>query len=123
MSEKYAICAPDGNYIRDWDYQPGRDRLTTDIDKAKLYTRQGIKENLDVFARRQYTLVPVRVAVMITAQPVTPDSLIQEELAVLQAEFDVLDALEVDTLSEGDYKRWRRLARVLKHSDLSLLNG
>lgn len=123
MTDKYAICAPDGKYIREWDPQPDRDRLTTDINKAKLYTRQGLKENLAFFARRKYTLLPVRVAVMITSQPVSPDSLLQEELALLRAEFDVLDAVDVDTLSEGDYQRWRRLARVLGHSDLSLLNG
>jgi hypothetical protein len=121
MTDKYAICAPDGKYIREWDPQPGRDRLTPDINKAKLYTRQGLRENLTIFARRKYTLVPVRVAVMITAQPVSPDSLLQEELALLRAEFDVLDAVDVDTLSEGDYQRWRRLSRVLGHSDLSLL--
>lgn len=123
MADKYAICSTDGSYIREWDPHPGRDRLTTDINKAKLYTRQGIRENLQIFAQRQYTLVPVKVAVMITAQPVFPDSLIQEELALLQAEFDLLDRTDVDELSEDDYRRWRRLKRVLDHSDLSMLNG
>jgi len=123
MADKYAICSTDGNYIREWDPQPGRDRLTTDINKAKLYTRQGIRENLQIFAQRQYTLVPVKAAVMITAQPVLPDSLIQEELALLQAEFDLLEQTDVNAMTEDEYRRWRRLKRVLEYADLSLLNG
>lgn len=109
---KYAM-SKNGHFVRDWEPMRGEFKLTTDPDRAMLYTPSGIEEHLPFLEKHDIELVQIEVRRVATGIQRHATDVLNEVLAGLQAEFDELDQHDVDELSEADYRRWKRLRRQL----------
>jgi hypothetical protein len=123
MTRKYAILDNQGKFLKSWDPAfNGKHDQGDILEKAKLYTLDGLKPHLSIFVKRKYKIVPVEISIVTVGQPVMAGDALQVELDKLQLELDELSAVDVDTLSDAQYRRLRRLARVIEYADLSILN-
>lgn len=67
--------------------------------------------------------MPVEIQTVITGKPVSANSFMEQELAHMKAEFDELDSVDIDDLSESDFQRWKRLKRLIKERSLCDVYG
>jgi hypothetical protein len=121
---KYALLS-NGKYVKSYSYDDVK--LTDDIDKAKLLTLRGFTEfTIMACVQHGYEMVEVKSTRAEAGKPTPVSNMLQQRLDVLQKEFDLLDVVmekDIEELADKDFRRWKRLKRVLKEKDISGLAG
>lgn len=126
MSEKCAVYADKLGYIKDITYghNPSSNfKFTDDINKAKLLTREFlVREWADHLARKKeysFSFVPVTVSVSPHfSKADNVDKIVDDVMAMYQIEYDQLSAIELDDLSEKEFRRFRRLKRCIENREI-----
>ncbi|SRR6056297_1210161 len=114
---KYAMVKGTSGFIRDWDPMTNKFTFTDDIDRALLYTVSGIEEHLPFFERHDIEIVPVEVIRVVSGVRQQSSDLLDKVLAKFEDELKILNKKsgnDVDNLSEKDFRRWKRLKRMIE---------
>lgn len=115
MKTKYALKKK-GLYVKTFDPT----KYTPDLDKALLYVKKTIDDDLDYIHSHSLEVVEIEVSRNVVA--VTPSQpLFDAAFAKLEIEFKELDKLaqaDLDGMEEKTYRRWKRLKTCMKRKCL-----
>lgn len=115
--QKYAMANADGMFVKDFDYMTPAFKFTPDLDRAMLYTPAGIEEHLPFLESHGIDLIKVEIRRVGISCPKPASEVLDEVLARFEEEFTKLNEKsdnDVDNLSEEDFRRWKRLKRMIE---------
>jgi hypothetical protein len=120
---KYALLFR-GKYVKSYSHTDVK--LTSDIDKAKLLTKRAFTDfTIMTCVQQGYQMVEVKSTRAEAGNPTPVSNMLQQRLDELQKEFDLLNVImerDIEELAEKDFRRWKRLKRVIEQKDISSLD-